>query len=321
MHKHHTYDLKTSINIDHLPKVRGYDFEREFSLERFLGALQTTGMQASELSEAIDIVNIMRREQADIFVAATSNMMSSGIREALHYLLKHNCIAALVITAGGIEEDIIKLLKPFLKGSFTTAGSYLFEHGINRTGNLFVPNDRYTYFEKFFHEAISSTNQTLSASDFIKLLSRHIDTLENKEESCLYWALKNNIPVFCPAPMDGSIGDLVHFHRQQHADFCIDVSADMDVLVQLMLDADKAGGIILGGGVAKHYLLNAAIFREGLDYTVLISTAQEFDGSDSGARLDESVSWGKVKSRSPAVKVHCDATIAFPLLMLGTFAK
>ena len=31
------------------------------------------------------------------------------------------------------------------------------------------------------------------------------------ESSIYYWAHKNNIPVFCPAFMDGSIGDNVYF--------------------------------------------------------------------------------------------------------------
>ena len=71
----------------------------------------------------------------------------------------------------------------------------------------------------------------------------------------------------------------------------------------------------MGGGISKHFTLNANIFREGLDYAVYINTAQEYDGSDSGARIDEAVSWGKVKANAPGVKIHCDASIAFPLLV------
>jgi deoxyhypusine synthase len=37
------------------------------------------------------------------------------------------------------------------------------------------------------------------------------------------------------------------------------------------------------------------LLRNGSDFTVFINTAQEFDGSDSGARPDEAISWGKVK--------------------------
>lgn len=43
--------------------------------------------------------------------------------------------------------------------------------------------------------------------------------------------------------------------------------------------------------------------RNGADYAVYINTAQEFDGSDSGARPDEAVSWGKIRMDAQPVKV------------------
>ena len=42
---------------------------------------------------------------------------------------------------------------------------------------------------------------------------------------------------------------------------------------------------------------------------------QEFDGSDSGARPDEAVSWGKIRVDAAPVKVYGDATVLFPLLI------
>ena len=35
----------------------------------------------------------------------------------------------------------------------------------------------------------------------------------------------------------------------------------------------------------------------------LQNTGQEFDGSDSGARPDEAVSWGKIRANAESVKV------------------
>jgi hypothetical protein len=66
----------------------------------------------------------------------------------------------------------------------------------------------------------------------------------------------------------------------------------------------KTGVIILGGGLPKHHICNANMFRNGADYAVYINTAQEFDGSDSGAQPDEAVSWGKIKGSAKPVKVY-----------------
>ena len=66
----------------------------------------------------------------------------------------------------------------------------------------------------------------------------------------------------------------------------------------------KTGVIILGGGVPKHHICNANMFRNGSDFAVYINTAAEFDGSDSGARPDEAVSWGKIRGDASSVKVR-----------------
>ena len=68
----------------------------------------------------------------------------------------------------------------------------------------------------------------------------------------------------------------------------------------------KTGVIILGGGLPKHHICNANMLRNGADYAVYINTAQEFDGSDSGAHPDEAVSWGKIKGSAKPVKVYID---------------
>ena len=61
--------------------------------------------------------------------------------------------------------------------------------------------------------------------------------------------------------------------------------------------------------------------RNGADFYVIVSTAHEFDGSDSGASPDEAKSWGKVKLESQPVKISGEATIIFPLLVAETFAR
>ena len=61
--------------------------------------------------------------------------------------------------------------------------------------------------------------------------------------------------------------------------------------------------------------------RNGADYAVYVNTAQEYDGSDSGAHPDEAVSWGKIRGDASPVKIVGDATILFPLIVSQTFAK
>jgi len=160
------------------------------------------------------------------------------------------------------------------------------------------------------------TGEVWSPSSFIRRLGKEIDN----EESVYYWAYKNDIPVFCPALTDGSIGDMIYFHSFRNPGLILDIVRDIRDLNELSRKSHKAGMIILGGGVCKHQIANAMLIRNGADYSVFINTGQEFDGSDSGARPDEAVSWGKIRAGAEAVKVFADATLVFPMLVAATFA-
>ena len=56
-------------------------------------------------------------------------------------------------------------------------------------------------------------------------------------------------------------------------------------------------------------------------FLCILLLLQEFDGSDSGASPDEAVSWGKIHIDAKPVKVSCDATLIFPLIVSQTFLK
>jgi len=138
-----------------------------------------------------------------------------------------------------------------------------------------------------------------------------------------YWAYKNDIPVFCPALTDGSLGDMLYFHtyKSSPAQLRCDIVADIREINSMAVRAPKAGAVILGGGLVKHHIANACLMRNGAEWAVFVNTASEFDGSDAGARPDEAVSWGKLKADGQSVKVYCEATVVFPLLVAATWAR
>jgi len=120
-----------------------------------------------------------------------------------------------------------------------------------------------------------------------------------------------------------ALGDMLCFHsiKTDPNPLVIDIVSDIRRINELGRSAKKAGMIILGGGVCKHQIANAMLYRNGAEYSVYVNTGQEFDGSDSGARPDEAISWGKIKANSETVKVFADATLVFPLIVAATWAK
>jgi deoxyhypusine synthase len=251
-------------------------------------------------------------------------MISAGVREFIRYLVEHKMVDVIVTTAGGIEEDFIKCMADTYLGAFDLKGEMLRKKGINRTGNLLVPNDNYCNFEDWIMPLLDKmleeqkTQGTLwTPSKIINRLGKEID----HKDSVYYWAYKNDIPVFCPALTDGSLGDMIYFHSFANPGLVVDIASDIRAINSQAVYAKRTGMIILGGGVVKHHICNANLMRNGADHTVLINTGQEFDGSDSGARPDEAVSWGKIKLTGSSIKVYADASLVFPIIVAQTFVK
>lgn len=300
---------------DH-PDVKGFSLDKDLSAAELLAHMATFGFQASHLAQALEVIKAMRREGATIFFSFTGNMVSSGLRELIRYLVQHKYVDVLVTNAGGVEEDVMKCFKPFKLGRFSAQGKALFDESIHRIGNIFVPTDRYAELDKFLSpllDDVFSEHRKVTPSQLLRIVGERLD----HDESILTWASRNDIPVFCPGIQDGSFGQLFYFRTQKDPDFAVDISRETKEITDIAMTADSTGTIVLGGGIAKHFTLLNNILRDGLDYAVFINTGQEFDGSDSGARPDEAVSWAKLNVQSLRVKVHADATIAFPLLALS----
>ncbi|OAQ72985.1 deoxyhypusine synthase [Pochonia chlamydosporia 170] len=309
--------------------------KRPITAEDLYLGMRHMGFQASSMAEAIRIINDMANPETNdkttIFLGYTSNLISSGLRGTLRWLVEHKHVSAIVTTAGGIEEDFIKCLGTTYMGSFSSPGADLRKKGLNRIGNLVVPNANYCAFEDWVvpildkmleeQEASKGTDEEINwtPSKVIHRLGREI----NDERSVYYWAWKNDIPVFCPALTDGSLGDMLYFHtfKASPLQLKIDIVEDIRRINTISVRAKRVGMIILGGGVVKHHIANACLMRNGAESAVYINTAQEFDGSDAGARPDEAVSWGKIKMDADNVKVYMEATACFPFIVANTFAK
>lgn len=189
-------------------------------------------------------------------------------------------------TAGGVEEDFIKCLAPTYVGSFELDGKLLREKGINRIGNLLVPNDNYCKFENWVLPLLDEmladqqTEKVLwtpskiiqrfvtlaySNANSFASLKRHfaihpcfrLGERINDESSIYYWAAKNKIPVFSPALTDGSLGDMMYFHSHRNPGLIVDILSDLKRLNTIAVKALNSGIIIVGGGLIKHHICNA----------------------------------------------------------------
>lgn len=308
-------------------KVEGYNFDGKFNSEQFFNSFKNTGFVATELGKAIELVKKMRSENVRIFLGFTSNMGTCGVRDIITYLTKNKLVYFMVTTTGGIEEDIIKTHKPFLHGDYNADGTYLRKNGVNRTGNIFIPNDRYIWFEQFtkpiferLYKRQLKEGIIATSVDVINEMGKELEKYPNKKTSFVYYAYKNKIPLLCVPLADGAIGDHIYMFKKEHPDFRIDLTKELEILTDTVLEDEKSGAILIGGSVPKHHIMNAFMMREGIEYTVYLNTGYEAEGSNAGANPEEAKSWGKAAGiKGETAKVWGDASITFPIIVASAF--
>jgi deoxyhypusine synthase len=157
----------------------------------------------------------------------------------------------------------------------------------------------------------------MSSEELCSELGKMIDD----EQSLLYWAQKKGVPIFLPGPMDGAVGSQIWLFANRRSDFQIDVIKDEKRLADIVFDSKKSGAMSSAGAYQSIIRSGGIMFKGGLDYACYITTAVEYDGSLSGAQVQEAISWGKVKERAKQTSLFADATTVFPLIASYALTK
>lgn len=274
------------------------------------------GFTAGKLATSVRILERMNQQKNCVkFLSFTGNLVATGTRGALKELVKRKLSDVVITTCGSLDHDIARCWKNYYKGSFVMNDIRLHEQSVNRLGNVLVPNDSYgIIIEQKMQELLQSLWREGVREVSSSQLCREIGLRICNETSILHWAAKNNIPVYVPGLTDGAVGYQIWLFSQDH-DFRINLLKDSGELSDIVYSAKKTGALIIGGGISKHHTIWWNQFKDGLDYAVYISTADEWDGSLSGARPREAVSWGKISSKAKRIMVEGDASIILPIIV------
>ncbi|MCK4267063.1 MAG: deoxyhypusine synthase [Thermoplasmata archaeon] len=275
------------------------------------------GFTAKKLAVAVDIVTEMiKDEDSTNFLSFPACIVATGTRGLLKEMVKRKMFDVLITTCGTLDHDLARLSSDYYHGEFSMDDAALYDEGINRLGNILVPNESYgIVLEKMMQPVLQELWDEGKREFSTKELAWEFGSRVGDESSILYWAAKNRIPIYVPGITDGAFGSQLWQFSQEHKDFRIDLLKDEKELADLVFTASRTGALMLGGGISKHHTIWWNQYRDGLDYAVLVTTAVEHDGSLSGARVREAVSWGKVRTDARYVTVEGDATVLLPLMM------
>ena len=296
--------------------IKDYEFKKEMSAGELVNQMEEAwGFTAGKLAVAVKIMERMiQTKNCKKFLSFTGNLVATGTRGVFRELVKRKMVDIVITTCGSLDHDMARCWKNYYRGSFIMNDAKLHEQGINRLGNVLVPNDSYgTIIEDKMQALLQDLWREGMREVSGSQLCREIGLRCCNESSILYWAARNDIPVYVPGITDGAVGYQTWFFSQDH-DFKLNLLKDEGELSDLMFATKKTGALIIGGGISKHHTIWWNQFNDGLDYVVYISTADEWDGSLSGARPREAVSWGKISEKARRVMVEGDASLILPLM-------
>ncbi len=282
------------------------------------------GFVAGHLCKAVEFLAEALKEADLRFLSFTANLVSTGLRGVLAQMVRSGRFDVIVTTCGTLDHDIARSLGyKYYKGFFEADDVMLAEMKIHRLGNVFIPQENYgPPVEKLVHQVLEELGkERLAPYELIWEVGKRL----NDENSILRAAWEKKVPVIVPGITDGAFGTAIFTYAQKARlsgkRICLDVLEDERLLSDKVFEAKKLAALIVGGGISKHHVIWWSQFKGGLDYAIYLTTAQEYDGSLSGAKPREAITWGKLKPKGKSVTVYGDATVLLPILWAGVEAR
>lgn len=281
------------------------------------------GFQSRHLADAVEVLMDMYRDKdVTVFLSFTGNLVSTGLRGLIAKFVERGFVDVIITTAGTLDHDIAKAMGGKYRLSYFDVDDVeMSKSGIHRIGNVAVSKEHYgPLIEKFVHSSLSELAK-LKNEWGIRELIWELGNAINDDYSIIKAASRTKVPIYVPGFVDGAFGTAILTYNETQrtrADgrpIKIDILKDEHELMDIIYSSKSLGALIIGGGISKHHVIWWSQFIGGLDYVVYITMATELDGSLSGARPREAITWGKVKPTAKQGFVYADATLVLPIVI------
>jgi deoxyhypusine synthase len=286
--------------------------------------MEGISFQGRNLASAHRIWHKMLEDDVTIFLGMAGALSAGGLRLVVAHLIAHRYVDCLVSTGANLYHDLHETRgQRHYAGSPLVDDAELAEDRIDRVYDTYASEEEFIGNDSWIADfATTLEMRPYTTREFLYQLGRHLwDT--SKRDGILTAAYRANVPIFCPAIADSSIGMGLSQARQKLAGAGhIDIIGDIVESANIIIRRPRTASIVLGGGTPKNFINQASVQAEfyspevsGHRYALQIVTDVPHFGGASGSSLEEAQSWGKLATTSARVSVQCDATIALPLLV------
>ena len=297
-------------------------------VSELLDRMADTAFQGKNLAVVVDAWEQMLRDNVTIFFGLAGAMIPAGMRRVIVYLIKNRLIDCLVSTGANLFHDIHETLGRYhWQGSAMANDEELRDEGIDRIYDVFAIEREFEHADVYCYKFSKMLERRpYTTREFLYLLGKQLSK-GAREDGILTAAYKANIPVYCPAIGDSSIGIGLAI-KPEEDNFIFDVIGDVKETALIAANANKTGVIYVGGGTPKNFIqqtsVTAAVMGKdvsGHEYAVQITADAPHWGGLSGCTFEEAQSWGKIAKKAKMVTVHCDSTIALPIIVTALAKK
>lgn len=303
--------------------VEPFVVEPGLTVEQLLQRMEGISFQGRNLAVAHRIWQKMLDDDVTIFLGMAGALSAGGLRLVVAHLIAHRYVDCLVSTGANLYHDLHET-RGFrhYQGSPDVDDAALAHDGIDRVYDTFASEEEFVGNDAWIAQfATSLEPRPYTTREFLHRLGGRLWTT-TKQDGILTAAYRANVPIFCPAIADSSIGmGLAQARQKSSRSGQVDVIGDIVESANLIIKRPRTASIVLGGGTPKNFINQASVQAEyyspavgGHRYALQIVTDVAHYGGASGSTLEEAQSWGKLATDSDRVSVHADATIALPIL-------
>lgn len=293
------------------------------NVAQLLNGMRETAFQGKNLAIAVEIWKAMLMDKTTIFFGLAGAMVPAGIRNIIVYLIENRLIDCLVSTGANLFHDVHETLgNHHWQGSPFVDDLQLRDAGIDRMYDVFALEREFHRADRYIHRFSRTLDRgrPYTTREFLYLLGKRLSR-DYKREGILTSAYRAGVPIYCPAIGDSSIGIALAMGRDEE-NLLFDIIEDVKETALLVARAETTGVIFIGGGTPKNFIQQAEVTAplmgkktSGHRYAIQITTDAPHWGGLSGCTFEESQSWGKIAKRAEKVTVHCDSTIALPIIV------
>ena len=240
--------------------TRPIPIDRDRSVAGLLEKMEGAGFGAKQLAEAHRIWLDMLDDNSTIYMCGSGNLIPSGMRRLLAYVIKNRFVDVMVMSGhGAFSRHSRNARTQSLSGSSEyerrrtgSVGSFARRRYARQSGRI----SRSRRMDRQRDQSIR-TDAFYSIREFLHLVGRELAEIAH-EDGILTAAFKSRVPVFCPDLLQSplSVG-IARARFEKKIQFNFDITQDTMEMMQIA-QKTRNSGIITLGSVCSQNMVNMA---------------------------------------------------------------